>query len=58
MAKYPINVEVSFEQKASRLEAIIRVFYGIVLFVILVLWSIPATIATVLQWLNILILGR
>lgn len=58
MAEYPIKVEVPFEEKASRLEAIIRIFYGIVLVIIFVLWSIPVCLAAGLQWLNILILGK
>lgn len=58
MAEYPIKVEVPFEEEASRLEAIIRIFYSLVLLVILIFWSIPAYVVAALQWLSILILGK
>ncbi len=59
MAEYPIKLDVKYEEKASRLEAlIIRLLYGVVLCIILEIWGIVACIVVVIQWFHILILGK
>jgi len=59
MVEYPIKLDVGYDEKASRLEAlIIRPLYGIVLYIILEIWGIVACVVMGIQWLHILILGK
>ncbi|MEE8403105.1 MAG: DUF4389 domain-containing protein [Candidatus Hydrothermarchaeaceae archaeon] len=59
MVEYPIKLDVEYDEKASRLEAlIIRPLYGIVLYIILEIWGLIALVVVVLQWFHILILGK
>ncbi len=59
MVEYPIKLDVEYEEKASRLEAlIIRPLYGIVLSIIAGIWGTVACIVMGIQWLHILILGK
>lgn len=59
MAEYPVKLDVEYEESASRLEAlIIRCLYGIVLYIILGIWGLVASIVVAIQWLHILILGK
>ncbi|MHA2219547.1 MAG: DUF4389 domain-containing protein [Candidatus Hodarchaeales archaeon] len=58
MEEYPIKIEVGYEEKASRLEAlIIRWLYAIVLVLVIEIWGIVAVLAGVAQWIVILITG-
>ncbi len=59
MVEYPVKLDVEYEEKASRLEAlIIRPLYGIVLYIILCIWGFVACIVMFIQWVHILILGK
>jgi hypothetical protein len=59
MVEYPVKLDVEYDEKASRLEAlIIRPLYAIVLCIILEIWGIVAFIVIVIQWLHILVLGK
>lgn len=58
MASYPVRLDVDFDEKASRLELLIRFLYGFVLCIIVGVWGIVAEIVIVIQWLHILILGK
>ncbi len=58
MVEYPIKLEVGYEEKASRLEAlVIRWLYAIVLYIVLELWGIVAAFALFAQWIVIMITG-
>ncbi len=58
MAEYPIKLEVKYEEKASRLEAlIIRWLYAIVLGIVLGIWGAFAVLAMIGQWIVILVNG-
>jgi hypothetical protein len=58
MGEYPVKLEVEYEEKASRLEAlIIRWLYGLLLSIILSIWGIVAGLAMLGQWIVILITG-
>jgi hypothetical protein len=59
MEEYPIKIDVGYEEKASRLEAlIIRWLYAIVLGIIAEIWGIVAVLAIIGQWIVILITGK
>jgi hypothetical protein len=59
MAEYPIKLDVEFDEKASRLEAlIIRFLYGFVLCLIAGVWGTVAYIVITIQWVHILVLGK
>ncbi len=59
MVEYPIKLDVEYDEKASRLEAlIIRWLYGIVLSIIAGIWGFVAGIVMFIQWLHILILAK
>ncbi len=59
MVDYPIKIEIGYEERASRLEAlIIRWLYGIVLYIVATIWGTIAFIVLFFQWLNILVLGK
>jgi hypothetical protein len=59
MVEYPIKIDVEYEEKASRLEAlIIRWLYSIFLYIVIVVWGLVAGILLVIHWLYILILGK
>ena len=47
-----------YVEKASRLELIVRWFYGIVIGIVFYLWAIYISILEFLQFLHILIFGR
>ncbi|MDR1818868.1 MAG: DUF4389 domain-containing protein [Methanobrevibacter sp.] len=47
-----------YEEKASRLELFVRIFYSFVLIIVAGLYSLLASIAHTFQWIMILILGR
>lgn len=55
---YPIRLDADYVQKSKRTELVVRIFYGIVLYIVYVLWSVVASLAQVLLWLHILVLGR
>jgi hypothetical protein len=58
MEEYPIKIDISYEEKASRLEAlIIRWLYAIVLILVIEIWGFFAILAGVAQWIVILITG-
>jgi hypothetical protein len=59
MVGYPVKLDVEYDEKASRLEAlIIRFLYGTVLCIILEIWGLVACVVVVIQWLHILVLGK
>ena len=58
MAEYPVRLDVDFDESASRVELIIRILYGIVLYIILEIWGIVACVVLVIQWFHILLLGK
>ncbi len=47
-----------YEEKASRIELFVRIFYAIPVFIVLFLYSLIASICLSIQWLVILILGK
>ena len=55
---YPIRLDADFVEKSKRTELLVRIFYGIVLYIVYFFWSFVASIAFVLLWLHILVLGR
>lgn len=59
MGDYPIRLEIDFEEKASRLEAlIIRWLLAIIHITIVELWGILAILAFAVQWILILLTGK
>ncbi len=59
MVEYPIKLDVEYEEKASRLEAlIIRFVYSIFLSIIAGIWGIFAGLAMLGQWIVIMITGK
>ncbi len=55
---YPIRLDADYAEKSKRTELVVRFFYGIVLYIVYLLWSVVAAVAHVLLWLHILVLGR
>jgi len=55
---YPIRLDADYVEKAKRTELLVRIFYGIVLYIVLIFWTIVAYLADLLLWLHILVLGR
>jgi hypothetical protein len=55
---YPIRLDADFVEKSKRTELVVRIFYGIVLYIVYFFWSFVAGIAFFLLWLHILVLGR
>ena len=53
-----VKYEVTFDEKASRLELFIRWVWLIPTYIVLVLIGIVAWIMIVLQWFHILFLGK
>jgi DNA-directed RNA polymerase subunit RPC12/RpoP len=53
-----LNELFVYGEKASRIELIVRIFYGIPVGILLILYGIIAGIFLVLQWIVILLLGR
>ncbi|MDR2544106.1 MAG: DUF4389 domain-containing protein [Methanobrevibacter sp.] len=47
-----------YEEKASRLELFIRIFYSFVLSLVASLYSLLASIVSIFQWIVILIWGK
>lgn len=58
MAEYPVRLDVDFDESASRVELLIRILYGIVLYIILEIWGLVAGVVALIQWFHILILGK
>ncbi len=55
---YPIRLDADFLLESKRTELVVRIFYGIVLYIVHFFWSFVAGFAFVLLWLHILVLGR
>jgi len=55
---YPIRLDADYHEKSKRTELLVRIFYGIVLYIVYVFWSLVAGLAYVLLWIHILVLGR
>lgn len=55
---YPIRLDADYFVKSKRTELAVRIFYGIVLHIVYGFWSFIASLAFILLWLHILILGR
>ncbi len=53
-----VKLEVKYGERASRLELIIRLLYGIPLGIVLLILSLLGGIAFFLQWLVILVTGK
>ncbi len=53
-----VKITVKSEEKASRLELIIRFIWGLIASIILGIIGIFVAIAWVIQWLHILLLGK
>jgi hypothetical protein len=53
-----VKYDVAFEEKAGRLELIIRWFWSIPSFIVMVILSIIASIAMFVQFFHILLLGK
>jgi|GEM_PF-913468 hypothetical protein len=56
--EFEFNKLFEYEEKASRLELFIRIFYAIPVGIILIFYSIIAGVLVALQWIIILILGK
>jgi hypothetical protein len=55
---YPIRLDADFAEKGKRTELVVRIFYGIVLVIVFGFWSFIASLAFVILWIHILVLGR
>jgi hypothetical protein len=55
---HPVRVSVTDELRRSRLLALFRLPIAIPHLVWLVLWTVPATVAALLNWLSALVIGR
>jgi hypothetical protein len=55
---YPVRLDADFIEKSKRTELVVRIFYGIILYIVYVFWSFIASLAFVLLWLFVLVLGR
>lgn len=53
-----VKYEIKFSSKASRLELLIRFFWSIPTAIVLMVLIVIASVAAVLQFLHILILGK
>jgi DNA-directed RNA polymerase subunit RPC12/RpoP len=53
-----IKKYLNYEENASRVELIVRIFYSIVLLIVLSLYGIVSGICYYIQWILILILGK
>lgn len=55
---YPVRLDADYLEKSKRTELLVRIFYGIVLYIVFAFWSLVAGLAYVLLWIHILVLGR
>lgn len=55
---YPASFKAIYVEKASRLELLIRIPYGIFIGIIQWAWGIAAAICGLIQWFYILVTGR
>ena len=53
-----VKITVTSEEKASRLELFIRLFWGCIVGIVLCIVGMFAYIALFIQWLHILFLGK
>jgi len=53
-----VDARVSFNQRAPRVELLVRIIWGIVAGIVLAVFSIAAAIVLFVQFFHILILGR
>jgi len=57
--EYPIKVKIkTMEEKASRIELLIRIVYGFVLGIIASIWGMLAFITLIIHWFYILVCGK
>jgi len=53
-----VKSQISYTEKASRLELFVRIIYAIPIVIILWVFSFLAGLVQIILWLHILILGR
>ena len=56
--EFELNELFAYEEKASRIELFVRIFYAIPVYIILVVYGIIASLCVIIQWIIILILGK
>jgi len=56
--EFELNELFEYEEKASRIELFVRIFYAIPVGIILFFYGIIASLFVALQWIIILILGK
>ena len=53
-----VKSQISYKEKASRLELFVRIIYAIPIVIVLWIFSFLAGLAQLILWFHILILGR